>query len=129
MPGVSVNGNDVLAVYEAACEAVERARSGGGPTIVESRTYRLQGHSKSDANRYRTRDEIEQWRQRCPIVGFERWLLTKGLLTDDDFEQIKADVTREIQDAIEFAEGRAGSRGGSVGGRCLRVKERAVCGT
>lgn len=105
MLGVSVDGNDVLAVYEAAKEAVERARSGGGPSIVETRTYRTRGHSKSDANRYRTRQEIEQWRQRCPIMRFERWLEAEGVLGPDNFEAIKAEVLKEIEDAIEFAEG------------------------
>src|SRR5690606_22256316 len=71
IPGVSVDGNDVLAVHEAARQAVARARAGEGPTLLETRTYRWRGHSKSDANRYRTRDEIEAWRQRCPIRRFE----------------------------------------------------------
>lgn len=105
LPGVSVDGNDVLAVYEAAREAVERARAGGGPSLVETRTYRLQGHSKSDANRYRTRDEIEQWRQRCPIIRLEQRLEEQGIVTADYFETVKAQVLQEIQDAIAFAEG------------------------
>lgn len=104
IPGRSVDGNDVLAVYEAARQAVERARSGGGPTLLEARTYRMRGHSKSDANRYRTREEIEQWRQRCPIMRFERWLEAKGLLGPDDFERIQAEVLTEIEEAVEFAE-------------------------
>lgn len=104
IPGRSVDGNDVLAVYAAAKEAVERARAGGGPTLLETRTYRLRGHSKSDANRYRTKEEIEQWRQRCPILRFEQWLQAAGLLGPDDFERIKAEVLQEIEAAIEFAE-------------------------
>ena len=103
-PGVSVDGNDVLAVYEAAREAVARARAGRGPTLLETRTYRLRGHSKSDANRYRTREEIERWRRRCPIMRFERWLAERGVMTPDDFEAVKAEVLEEVQAAIAFAE-------------------------
>lgn len=104
LPGVSVDGNDVLAVYEAAREAVARARAGRGPTLLETRTYRLRGHSKSDANRYRTREEIERWRRRCPIMRFERWLAERGVMTPDDFEAVKAEVLEEVQAAIAFAE-------------------------
>jgi len=104
IPGVSVDGNDVLAVYEAAKEAVDRARAGGGPTLVETRTYRWRGHSKSDANRYRTREEIEMWKQRCPIRRFEEKLEAMGLLTPADRELIGREIEAEIQAAIEFAE-------------------------
>src|SRR5690606_37635428 len=104
IPGVSVAGNDVLAVHEAARQAVARARAGEGPTLLETRTYRWRGHSKSDANRYRTRDEIEAWRQRCPIRRFEDQLEAMGLLTPADRERIGREVEAEIRQAIEFAE-------------------------
>ncbi|HEY8418191.1 MAG TPA: thiamine pyrophosphate-dependent dehydrogenase E1 component subunit alpha, partial [Limnochordales bacterium] len=104
IPGVSVDGNDVLAVYEAAREAVARARAGDGPTLLETRTYRWRGHSKSDANRYRTREEIELWKQRCPIRRFEEKLEAMGLLTPADRELIGREIEAEIRAAIEFAE-------------------------
>ncbi|MFO7312378.1 MAG: pyruvate dehydrogenase (acetyl-transferring) E1 component subunit alpha [Bacillota bacterium] len=104
LPGVSVDGNDVLAVYEAAKEAVDRARRGEGPTLIETRTYRWRGHSKSDANRYRTREEIEAWKQRCPIRRFGEYLEGLGLLTAADRERMEREVEAEIQDAIAFAE-------------------------
>lgn len=104
IPGVSVDGNDVLAVYEAVREAVERARAGGGPSLVETRTYRWQGHSKSDANRYRTRDEIDRWKERCPIARFERLLVQAGVASEADFDTIREKVMQEIQEAIAFAE-------------------------
>jgi len=104
LPGVSVDGNDVLAVYAAAKEAVARARRGEGPTLIETRTYRWRGHSKSDANRYRTRDEIEAWKQRCPIRRFGDVLSSMGLLTEADRERIAGEVEAEIRDAIAFAD-------------------------
>ncbi|HLT57506.1 MAG: pyruvate dehydrogenase (acetyl-transferring) E1 component subunit alpha [Limnochordales bacterium] len=104
IPGKTVDGNDVLAVYAAVREAVDRARSGGGPTLLEARTYRWRGHSKSDANRYRTREEIEAWKQRCPIRRFEEQLVAAGVLSAADVERIAQEVREEIQAAIEFAE-------------------------
>ena len=76
MPGVTVDGNDLMAVYEAVSQAAKRARGGAGPSLIENVTYRWRGHSKSDANRYRTRDEIESWRERCPIERFRTRLWT-----------------------------------------------------
>jgi TPP-dependent pyruvate/acetoin dehydrogenase alpha subunit len=75
IPGVTVDGNDVQAVYDAATEAVATARAGRGPTLIEAITYRWKGHSKSDQNLYRTREEIESWRQRDPIDRFEQAIL------------------------------------------------------
>ncbi|MBO8141608.1 MAG: thiamine pyrophosphate-dependent dehydrogenase E1 component subunit alpha [Firmicutes bacterium] len=104
LPGVSVDGNDVLAVYEAARKAVDRARAGEGPTLIETRTYRWRGHSKSDANRYRTREEIEEWKARCPIRRLEERLIAAGILSPAEAERIGEDIKAEIQAAIEFAE-------------------------
>ena len=72
IPGVSVDGNDVFAVYNAVADAVDRARSGQGPTLVENVTYRWRGHSKSDANVYRTKEEIEEWKRKDPNCAFSR---------------------------------------------------------
>src|SRR5881409_1362389 len=83
-PGITVNGNDLQEVYEAVSAAVERARAGEGPTLVENVTYRWKGHSKSDKNLYRTREEIAAWQERDPITRFEEAVRTAGALTDEE---------------------------------------------
>lgn len=108
MPGVRVDGNDILAVYRVCKEAVDRARKGEGPTLVETVTYRMGAHSSSDdADRYRDKKEWEAWKQRDPIVRFQKYLEQKGLW-DDQFE---AEITEEaktlINDAIKRAEQRS----------------------
>lgn len=104
MPGVIVDGNNLSDVAEAAHEAIERARRGEGPTLIENKTYRLRGHSKSDRNRYRTKEEIEDWAtNRDPIARFEAELKEYGFITDADVETIRATVEKEIAEAIEFA--------------------------
>jgi pyruvate dehydrogenase E1 component alpha subunit len=104
MPGVTVDGNDLRAVAAASFEAVERARAGEGPTLIECLTYRWRGHSRSDRNRYRTKDEIEAWRAKDPIARFEAELLDLGLVTRAGAAAIEADVAREIDAALAFAE-------------------------
>ncbi len=104
IPGVSVDGNDVLAVHAAVKQAIERARSGGGPTLIEAVTYRWRGHSKSDANRYRTKAEIESWKQKCPILRFEKILKENKELSEDEIKNIKAQAYALIDSAVEFAE-------------------------
>jgi TPP-dependent pyruvate/acetoin dehydrogenase alpha subunit len=104
MPGVTVDGNDVLVVYEAVTKAVERARSGRGPTLVENVTYRWRGHSKSDANIYRTRAEIEGWMARCPIKRFRSQLIEEGILREDEAEAIEREAYRAIEAAVAYAE-------------------------
>ncbi len=84
-------------------EAVERARGGDGPTLIESKTYRIRGHSRSDRNRYRTKEEIESWQARDPIAAFEAELADLGLASPLEIEAIHAEVEREIEDAIDFA--------------------------
>ena len=81
IPGVTVDGNDVLAVYEAVLAADERARSGQGPSLVDCLTYRWRGHSKSDRNLYRTNQEIEEWKQKCPIRRFKQVLVDAAVMT------------------------------------------------
>ena len=104
MPGVVVDGNDVLAVYEATCAAVQRARRGDGPTLIECKTYRLCGHSRSDPRTYRTREEEDWWRAHEPIGRFQQVLLQQDLLTQAQLDQITAEVDQTIEDAIAFAE-------------------------
>lgn len=103
MPGVTVDGNDFGCVSEAAVEAVARARRGDGPSLIECLTYRHRGHSKSDRNRYRTKEEIDAWIARDPIGRFEQVLLESGLIEQQQIEAICASVEQEIAAAVEFA--------------------------
>lgn len=103
MPGVTVDGNDLSAISEAVTNAVARARSGEGPSLVESLTYRWRGHSKSDRNRYRTKEEIADWMSKDPIVRLSTLLQEHAILTDQDVVELERSVDQEIADAIEFA--------------------------
>ena len=105
MPGIRVDGNDVLAVIAAMREAVDRARSGGGPTFIEAVTYRMGGHSSSDdPTRYRDPELVKTWEKRDPVVRFGTWLRGKGLLNDADLEQWTSEINDEISAAITAAE-------------------------
>jgi 2-oxoisovalerate dehydrogenase E1 component alpha subunit len=104
-PGHEVDGNDVLAVYEAAKEAVERARRGDGPTLIEAKTYRMTAHSSDDDDRrYREREEIEEWRLKDPIVRFEKYLEEVGFLNEEKKEQMEAGIKAEVAEASDYAE-------------------------
>ena len=105
MPSDQVDGMDVIAVYESMKQAVERARGGGGPTLLEVKTYRFRGHSMTDPAYYRTREEEHQWRTtRDPIGIFEKKLLNTGLSTQAEFDDNDARATQVAEDAAEFAE-------------------------
>jgi acetoin:2,6-dichlorophenolindophenol oxidoreductase subunit alpha len=103
MPGVILDGNDIAAVSEGVMAATARARAGGGPTLIETKTYRIRGHSKSDRNRYRTKEEIEHWQSRDPIGHFETELVAHGLLDDAAIAAIRLGAEQEITDGIEYA--------------------------
>lgn len=103
MPGVIVDGNSFADVAQASFEASQRARNGEGPTLIECKTYRLRGHSRSDRNRYRTKEEIEDWAKRDPIERFEAEMLQFGLLDAAEMTAIREGVEAEILDALEFA--------------------------
>lgn len=104
MPGVIVNGNIFSEVAEASHRAVARARAGEGPTLIESKTYRHRGHSKSDRNRYRTKEEIDDWMSnRDPITLFENELQEFGIIDRTGVEAIREAVAREIAEGIQFA--------------------------
>lgn len=103
MPGLTIDGNSFADVAEAAHAAIERARAGGGPTLIECLTYRHRGHSKSDRNRYRTKEEIESWVERDPIVLFEQDLLRHGMIEQNEVDELVKSVEQEIEDAVAFA--------------------------
>ncbi len=103
IPGVTVDGNDVLAVYEAAKEAVERAKRGEGPTLIECKTYRHKGHSRMDPATYRSKEEVEYWLRKDPIPRFRDRLLEMRILTEGEAKKIEEEVLREIEEAVKFA--------------------------
>ena len=103
MPGVMVDGNVFAEVGEAAYHALRRARAGEGPSLIECKTYRIRGHSRSDRNRYRTKEEIEAWQRRDPITLFSADLQQHGLLTAADIDAVKAAAQSEVEQALTFA--------------------------
>jgi pyruvate dehydrogenase E1 component alpha subunit len=103
MPGVVVDGNALSDVAEASVAAIGRARAGEGPTLIECKTYRHRGHSKSDRNRYRTKEEIDDWISKDPIGRFEAEMLEYGVIDAAGIEAIRAGVEHEIADGIAFA--------------------------
>lgn len=104
MPGQSVDGNDFSAVAEAVDAAVARARAGEGPSLIENLTYRWRGHSKSDRNRYRTKDEINEWMARDPIVRMAKLLVEHTIMSEKDVASMETDVEAEIAAAIQIAQ-------------------------
>lgn len=105
IPGIRVDGNDILAVYQVTKEAVERARRGEGPTLIESLTYRLGSHSSSDdATRYRPEDEFNEWQKKDPLIRFEIFLKDRGILTDEDVTAIKENAENIMTEGIKEAE-------------------------
>jgi pyruvate dehydrogenase E1 component alpha subunit len=106
MPGVVVDGQDVVAVREATDEAVARARAGEGPTLMDIRTYRFVGHSMSDAphGTYRTKDEVESFRKRDPLAVLDARMREAGDLDDERLAALEAEVAAEVADAVQFAE-------------------------
>ncbi len=102
-PGVCVDGNDVSAVF-LATERARRHATKAGPILLECITYRWRGHSRSDANRYRTREEIEDWKQKCPLLRLRRRLIDKGVWTQKELDIVEHEVKKEINDAVELAQ-------------------------
>jgi TPP-dependent pyruvate/acetoin dehydrogenase alpha subunit len=103
MPGVTVSGSDLDEVHEATATALERARAGEGPTLLEAITYRYLGHSKSDANLYRTREEISTWRKRDPIERFAAVLEDEGALKEGEWRVLEEQVKERIEEAFDKA--------------------------
>lgn len=104
IPGETVDGNDVEAVYEAMMKAARRARNGSGPTLLELETYRFAGHSRSDPGHYRSAEEVAAWKQKDPIARYEARLLAEGTLKPESISEIKATIESELEEAINLAE-------------------------
>jgi TPP-dependent pyruvate/acetoin dehydrogenase alpha subunit len=103
MPGVAVDGMDVVAVHEAVAKAAERARAGEGPSLIVSTTYRYEGHNIGDPEPYRTKEEKERWRKLDPIERFRQYLVDEGLASRTETEEIERRVEQKLEDAIAFA--------------------------
>ena len=104
IPGVNVDGFDVLAVYEAAVVAVERARRGEGPTLLVTESYRFEGHYAGEPEVYRDRAEVQEWRKKDPNPRFRSYLVDKGVATEAEVAAIEAEVKQEMVDAVKFAQ-------------------------
>lgn len=105
MPGHTVDGNDLQAVHDCVAAAAERARGGEGPSFIEAQTYRWKGHSKSDKNLYRTRDEIDEWKKQDPIKRFAAKVIRLGTLTEPEAEAERTAATEAVRNAIRAAHG------------------------
>ncbi len=104
IPGVIVDGNDVIECYQGAKKAVERAREGGGPTLIEAKTMRMRGHAGHDPATYVAKDIIDLWTKRDPIVRFENYLTERGLLDEDKKKEVIDHVNATVEDAVNYAE-------------------------
>ena len=104
IPGVVVDGNDAVAVYEAAKEGIARARKGGGPSWIECKTYRHRGHFEGDPCNYRSDEELAEWKAKDPLPRFEKMLVEQGVLKAGGLEEIKAKVEKDLEEAVSFAE-------------------------
>lgn len=103
IPGLAIDGNDVIAVYEACKEAVDRARAGRGPTLIECKTYRWRAHFEGEPDTYRPPEEVEAWLKREPIAPYRRLLIEQGILSEAEANAIEARVVQELDEAVEFA--------------------------
>ena len=104
IPGVAVDGNDVLAVYEASARAVARARDGSGPTLIECRTLRVRGHSEADKFSYVPKALLAEWTARDPIARFEQQLRASGMLRDENDEAMRTRIAHDVEDGLAWAE-------------------------
>jgi len=104
MPGVKVDGNDVLAVYQTVAKAIVRSRKGDGPSFIECKTFRMTGHSAHDAAEYVPEKLMKQWEAKDPILRFEKYLLARQVLTRKDIEELNEAVKKEVDEAVAFAE-------------------------
>jgi pyruvate dehydrogenase E1 component alpha subunit len=104
MHGERVDGMDLFAVREAADRLIPQVRETGKPVLLEALTYRYRGHGAADPATYRTREEVEEWRQKDPIGVVEAWLLKQGALTEEDVQKMQTEVYAEVDDCVHFAD-------------------------
>jgi pyruvate dehydrogenase E1 component alpha subunit len=103
IPGITVDGNDVLAVYQAVRTAVDRARGGMGPSLIECKTYRWRTHFEGEPDTYRPREEVEAWIKKEPIAPFRRRLIEEQVLTEEEATEIEKRVMKEVEECVDFA--------------------------
>ncbi|MCJ7677796.1 MAG: thiamine pyrophosphate-dependent dehydrogenase E1 component subunit alpha [Anaerolineales bacterium] len=103
MPGLVIDGNDVIAVYEAVKEAVRRARAGDGPTLIECKTYRWRGHFEGEVDNYRLPEEVKAWIKREPLAPYRKLLLDQGVLNEEKAQAMEQRVIAELEEAVGFA--------------------------
>ena len=125
IPGFIVDGNDVIEVFRFASEAVARARAGEGPTLLECKTYRWEGHVVGEAaflgeGAYRPTEEVEAWKLKCPIIRYQQFLVSGGKIDKTELDRIDSETTAELDDAIKFA------RESDVA-RCIGSNRRRLC--
>jgi pyruvate dehydrogenase E1 component alpha subunit len=104
IPGKQINGMDVIEVYQEVSKAVEQARKSGLPSLLEARTYRYKGHSMSDPAKYRTKEEVEEYKKQDPILILKDKLLQEGILTEKEYEKYDSQIQAIVDEAVEFAE-------------------------
>lgn len=104
IPSEIVDGNSVIEVYEATKRAAERARSGEGPSLIEAKTYRFEGHMMGDVCSYRTKEEEDIWREKCPVKSFENYLLSNNVIDSELINRISEEADTELESAINYAE-------------------------
>jgi pyruvate dehydrogenase E1 component alpha subunit len=119
IPGVRIDGNDVLAVRDTVRRMADLARAGEGPQLVEAMTYRFRGHSMGDPQRYRAKEEVEEAKSRDPILRWERSVLENGLATEDELRKIADEVDAEVEEAVRFAENSPAPDPGELGSDVL----------
>lgn len=102
-PGITIDGNNLFEVIETTKKAVEYARSGKGPFFIEAETYRLNGHSKSDKEKYRTTEEVDLWYRKDPIMRYEQYLYQKNIMNKKQAKEINQNITQEVEEALRFA--------------------------
>ena len=104
MPGVIVDGNDVLAVYEEGHKAIDRAMTGGGPTLIECKTYRHRGHWEGDPEVYRTKEEVKEWKKKDPLKTYRKYLLENDIAQIEEISFAERKIEGEIKNAIKYAQ-------------------------
>jgi TPP-dependent pyruvate/acetoin dehydrogenase alpha subunit len=104
IPGKTIDGNDIFEVYETVGQAIDRARKGEGPSLIECKTYRIFGHEEGDEQTYKTKKEIEEWSKKDAIERFKKRLIEDGKLTEEDMDKIDKEVEKEVEEAVKFAE-------------------------